>query len=63
MVVAFPNIGYHIFEKNLIREKMGIFDLGACEIARSLQARLADCRTGLASSRVPQIPRRGPHLT
>ena len=29
-------------EKELIRgEKVGIFDLGACEVARSLQARLA----------------------
>ena len=41
MVVIFPNIGYHISEKELIREKMGILDLGACEVARSMQARLA----------------------
>ena len=39
-MVAFPNIGYHISEKELIRGKMGIFHLGACEVARSLQARL-----------------------
>ena len=32
----------HISEKELIREKdVGAFDLGACEAARSLQARLA----------------------
>ena len=32
MVVAFPNIGYHIFEKNLVRKKMGnFFYLGACK--------------------------------
>ena len=31
-----------IFEKELIREKVGIFFyLGACEVVRSLQARLA----------------------
>ena len=42
MVVAFPHIIYHIPEKELIREKMGVFDLGACKVARSLQARLAD---------------------
>ena len=39
---AFPNIWYHISEKEFLREKnMGIFDLGACQVARSLQARLA----------------------
>ena len=32
----------HISEKELRREKnVGAFDLGACEVARSLQARLA----------------------
>ena len=41
MVVAFPNIGYHISEKELIKGKRGIFDLGACEVTQSLQARLA----------------------
>ena len=38
---AFPNIGNHISEKELIRgEKVGIFYLGACEGTRSLQARI-----------------------
>ena len=41
MAGALPNIGYHISEKELIREKMGIFDLGACEVARSLQTKFA----------------------
>ena len=41
MVVAFPNIGYHISEKESLRGKMGIFDLGACQVARSLLVRLA----------------------
>ena len=42
MVGAFPKIGFHISEKESIRgKKVGIFDLGACEVARSLQARLA----------------------
>ena len=41
MIVAFPNIGYHISEKKIIREKMGIFDLGACQVAQILQARHA----------------------
>ena len=37
MVFAFLNVGYCISEKESIREK----NLGACEVARSLQARLA----------------------
>ena len=41
MVVAFPNIGYHISEKESLRGKMDIFYLGACQVARSLLARLA----------------------
>ena len=42
MAGAFPNIGYHISEIELIRGKtVGIFDFGACEVAWSLQARLA----------------------
>ena len=42
MVGAFPKIGFHISEKESIRgEKVGIFDLGACKVARSLQPRLA----------------------
>ena len=42
MAGALPNIGYHISEKELIRGKnVGVFDLGACKVARSLQARLA----------------------
>ena len=39
-VVAFPNIGYHISERIDKGKKMGIFHLGACEVAGSLQARL-----------------------
>ena len=42
MAGALPNIGYHISEKELIRVKnVVVFDLGACEVARSLQASLA----------------------
>ena len=41
MAAALPNIGFHTSEKELIRGKnVGVFDLGACEVARSLQARL-----------------------
>ena len=39
MVGAFPNI--ISLKKNQKGRKAGIFDLGACEVARSLQARLA----------------------
>ena len=38
---AIPTTGYHYSEKELKKEKVGIFYLGACEVARSLQARLA----------------------
>ena len=39
---AFPNTGYHNSEKELIRgNKVGIFDLGVCEVARSLQPQVA----------------------
>ena len=42
MARALPNIGYHISDKKCNREKnVGVFDLGACEVARSMQARLA----------------------
>ena len=41
MAGAVPTIGYHFSEKELIKEKVGIFYPGACEVARSLQARLA----------------------
>ena len=42
MAQAFPDIGYHISGKESIRgEKVGISYLGACEVAQSLQARLA----------------------
>ena len=41
MAGAVPSIGYHFSEKESIKEKVGIFYLGACEVARSLQARLA----------------------
>ena len=37
-----PNIGYHTSQKELIRgENVSVFYLGACEVAGSLQARLA----------------------
>ena len=39
MVGPFPNIGY-LWERINKGGKVGIFDLGACEVARSLQARL-----------------------
>ena len=40
MAADLPNIGYHIPKKELIRGKnAGVFDLGACEVARSLQAK------------------------
>ena len=36
---ALLNIGFHISEKELIRgKKCGCFYLGACEVAKSLQA-------------------------
>ena len=41
MASAFPNIWYYISEKELMREKVGIFYFGAWEVAWSLQARLA----------------------
>ena len=41
MARVFPNICYYISEKELKREKIGYFCLGAREVARSLQARLA----------------------
>ena len=42
MASAFPNIGLHISERELIRGKnVGIFDLGACQVAQILQARHA----------------------
>ena len=41
MAGALPNIGFHISGKELIKgENVGLFDLGACEVARSLQAKL-----------------------
>ena len=42
MAGALTNIGYHVSEKKLSWGKdVDVFDLGACKIARSLQARLA----------------------
>ena len=41
MAGAVPTIGHHFSEKELLKEKVGIFYPGACEVAQSLQARLA----------------------
>ena len=58
MAGALTNIGYHISEKEFMREKnVGIIDLGACEVAQSLQAKLAgllDSMTGAATLSVGQ---------
>ena len=54
MVVAFPNIGYHISEKELIREKMWVFFiLEPTRLLRALKPGLRahmDSRTGRRGS-------------